>query len=69
MFSANKAFAGGITGAASDFITYLLTQLPVFNTLPPEQVQNLELIVSFVLVTAAVYFTPNVIPPSAVAKS
>ena len=66
MFSANKAAAGGITAAASDFVTYLLTTfVPVLNNLPPEQVQNMELIVSFALVAVAVYFTPNVIPPSA----
>ena len=67
MFSANKAAAGGITAAASDFVTYLLTTwVPGFTTLPPEQVQNLELIVSFVLVGLAVYFTPNRIPPEKV---
>ena len=55
-----KAVAGGIAGAASDLVTYLLTTwVPGFTGLPPDQIQNLELIVTAGLVWIAVYVTPN----------
>ena len=57
---AAKAVAGGVAGAASDLITYLITHIvPGLTNLPPDQVQNLELVVTAGLVWAAVYFTPN----------
>ena len=55
-----KAMAGGAAGALSDFVTYLLvTWIPFLHNIPPEQQQNLELIVTGAVVGAAVYFTPN----------
>ena len=57
---AAKAAAGGVAGAASDFITYLLTTfVPFLNQIPDGQRQNLELIVTAAVVAGAVYFTPN----------
>ena len=57
---AAKAAAGGIAGALSDFLTYLLTTfVPFLNQIPEAQQQNLEVIVTAAVVGAAVYFTPN----------
>lgn len=61
---AAKAVAGGFAAALSDFITYLLVAwVPGLQSIPPEQQQNLEFIVAGILVWAAVYVTPNRIPP------
>lgn len=55
-----KAAAGGLAGALSDLVTYLVTTyVPGFTGLPPDQVQNLELVMAAGLVWLAVYFTPN----------
>lgn len=57
---AAKAAAGGVAGALSDFLTYLVTTyIPGFTALPDTQVQNMEFIITAVVVYAAVYFTPN----------
>ena len=57
---AAKAAAGGVAGALSDFITYLLTTyVPFLDTIPNDQKQNLEFIVTAAVVAAAVYLTPN----------
>lgn len=57
---AAKAAAGGIAGAASDFITYLLiTYVPFLSQIPDSQRQNLELLVTAAIVAVAVYLTPN----------
>ena len=55
--------AGSASAALSDFVTYLIvTFVPGMAALPPDQQQNLEIIVAGLLVGAAVYFTPNRIP-------
>lgn len=61
-----KAMAGGVSAALSDLVTYFLTTyVPGFGGLPPNQMQNLEIVVAFLVVGAAVYFTPNRIPAEA----
>lgn len=60
MMGKAKAIAGGVAGALSDLLTYLLIQfVPFLHGLPPDQAQNLELVVTGAVVGAAVYFTPN----------
>ena len=56
----SKAAAGGVVGVASDFVTYLLTTyIPGLAQLPPDQIQNLEILITGSLVALAVYFTPH----------
>ena len=55
-----KAAAGGSAGALSDLVTYLVTTyVPGLTSLPPDQIQNLEIVMAASLVWLAVYLTPN----------
>ena len=58
--SVAKALAGGVAGAASDLITYLLTtNVPFLGQIPAAQVANTEIVVTAGVVALAVYLTPN----------
>lgn len=58
-----KALAGGVAGALSDFLTYLITTyVPFLKDIPEQQHANLEVIITAAVVAAAVYVVPNTPP-------